>query len=345
MTKSLLLFLLGFLFFSATASAQWQTQSSGTAVRFRGVSAVSDQVAWASGANGTYARTIDGGKTWQASVVPGAEKLDFRDVEAFDANTAYLLSIGPGEASRIYRTNDGGKNWLLQFTNKNPKAFFDAIAFWDVNNGLAVSDPVDGRFVIVRTSDGGKSWNPIAPENMPAALEGEGAFAASGTCLIAQGKTSAWFATGGAKTARVFGSADNGKTWTVADTPIKTGNAASGIFSIAFKNAKTGIVVGGDYQKEKEASEQIAMTNDGGRNWVLVKNSGMKAFRSAVTWIGGSAVVAVGPAGTDFSKNDGANWSSLGDVGYHAFSYARRGNTGWAVGEKGSIAKFTKPSK
>lgn len=344
MTKSLLL-LFGILIFSATASAQWQTQSSGTTVRFRGVSAVSDQVAWVSGANGSYGRTIDGGKTWQASVVPGAEKLDFRDVEAFDANTAYLLSIGPGEASRIYKTIDGGKTWSQQFTNKNPKAFFDAIAFWDVNNGLAVSDPVDGRFVIVRTSDGGKSWNPIAPDNMPAALEGEGAFAASGTCLIVQGNTNAWFATGGAKTARVFRSTDKGKTWTVADTPIKTGNAASGIFSIAFKDANTGIVVGGDYQKEKEASEQIAMTKDGGRNWVLVQNSGMKAFRSAVAWVGGSMMVAVGPAGTDFSRNDGATWNSIGDVGYHAFSYVRKGGTGWAVGEKGSVAKFTKPAK
>ncbi len=344
MTKSLLL-LCGILIFSATANAQWQTQSSGTTVRFRGVSAVSDQVAWVSGANGSYGRTIDGGKTWEASVVPGAETLDFRDVEAFDANTAYLLSIGPGEASRIYKTIDGGKTWSQQFTNKNPKAFFDAIAFWDVNNGLAVSDPVDGRFVIVRTSDGGKSWNPIASENMPAALEGEGAFAASGTCLIVQGNTNAWFATGGAKTARVFRSTDKGKTWTVADTPIKTGNAASGIFSIAFKDANTGIVVGGDYQKEKEASEQIAMTKDGGRNWVLVQNSGMKAFRSAVAWVGGSTMVAVGPAGTDFSRNDGATWNSLGDVGYHAFSFVRKGVTGWAVGEMGSVAKFTKPAK
>ncbi|MGH9800677.1 MAG: WD40/YVTN/BNR-like repeat-containing protein, partial [Blastocatellia bacterium] len=215
----------------------------------------------------------------------------------------------------------------------------------DVNNGLAVSDPVDGRFVIIRTTDGGKTWNPIAPENMAAALEGEGAFAASGTCLIAQGKTNAWFATGGAKIARVFRSADKGQTWFAASTPIKTGNAASGIFSIAFKDARIGMAVGGDYQKEKEASEHIAITHDGGRNWVLVKNSGLTAFRSAVTWIGDSTMVAVGPSGTDFSPNDGAGWKATGDVGYHAFSFARRGSTGWAVGEKGRIAKFTQATQ
>jgi photosystem II stability/assembly factor-like uncharacterized protein len=340
--KKTILLLLGMLLVYATVIAQWQAQSSGTTVRFRGVSAVSDQIAWASGANGTYARTVDGGKTWRAATVPGAEKLDFRDVEAFDENTAYLLSIGPGEASRIYKTTDGGKTWALQFTNTNPQAFFDAIAFWDVNNGLAVSDPVDGRFVIIRTSDGGKTWTPVLPQNMPPALEGEGAFAASGTCLIAQGKTNAWFATGGARVARVFRSMDNGQTWFVASTPIKTGNAASGIFSIAFKDARLGIVVGGDYQKEKEASDQIAITQDGGRNWTLIKKSGLTAFRSAVTWIGGSVVVAVGPSGVDVSEDDGASWKANEETGYHAFSFARKGNTGWAVGEKGSIAKFKK---
>src|SRR2546423_4418984 len=130
---------------SAIAMAQWTLQTSGTTARLRGVSAVNSKVAWASGSRGTYLRTIDGGATWQASIIPGAEKLDFRDVDAFDANTAYLLSIGNGESSQIYKTTDGGQHWALQFTNHNSKAFFDAMAFWDANNGLAVSDPVDVR--------------------------------------------------------------------------------------------------------------------------------------------------------------------------------------------------------
>src|SRR5919205_3314325 len=132
------------------ARAQWVAQSSGTSVRLRGVSAANGRVAWASGAGGTFARTTDGGQTWQAGQVPGAAELDFRDVDAFDADTAYLLAIGPGESSRIYKTNDGGRTWTLQFQNRRPAAFFDCMAFWDARRGLAVSDPVDGRFLVVR---------------------------------------------------------------------------------------------------------------------------------------------------------------------------------------------------
>src|SRR5436190_18293639 len=135
------------LLFCGVAVAQWTVQDSGVKGRLRGVSAVNEKIAWASGSRGTVLRTIDGGATWQKLTVLDSEKLDFRDIEAFDANTAYILSIGEGEASRIYKTTDGGQHWNLQFTNKNPKAFFDAIAFWDVNNGIAMSDPVDGKFL------------------------------------------------------------------------------------------------------------------------------------------------------------------------------------------------------
>ncbi|MBO0721652.1 MAG: hypothetical protein J2P41_12565, partial [Blastocatellia bacterium] len=213
----------------------WTPQTSHTTARLRGISAVSDKVAWASGANGTCLRTIDGGATWQAATVPGADSLDFRDVEAFDADNAYLLSIGDGEKSRIYKTIDGGRNWKLQFTNTNPKAFFDALAFWDANHGLAFSDPVDGHFLVITTEDGGSTWNEVPAENIPAALPGEGAFAASGTCITVQGRNNVWIATGGGA-ARVFRSTDAGKSWQVAATPIAGGQPSAGIFSIAFKD-------------------------------------------------------------------------------------------------------------
>lgn len=344
MSRKILLFLsvICFTLPAGLAGVQWMTQSSGTTARFRGVSAVSDKVAWASGAKGTYARTTDGGKTWQAATVPGAEMLDFRDVEAFDADTAYLLSIGEGENSRIYKTTDGGKNWTLQFINKNPKAFFDAMAFRDRRNGIAVSDQVEGRFVIIRTTDGGATWQQIPPENLPPALPGEGAFAASGTCLVVQGRNNVWFGTGGAAKARVFRSSDGGMTWQVAETPILSRNASSGIFSLAFRDARHGIAIGGDYRQEKEAVDNLAVTSDGGRTWTLVKNSGLSGFRSAVAWVPGksSTLVAVGPAGTDYSINDGASWVNMGTTGFHAFSLARSG-AGWAVGEAGRIARFT----
>jgi photosystem II stability/assembly factor-like uncharacterized protein len=143
-----------------------------------------------------FLRTIDGGKTWTVGVVPDAGKLDFRDVEAFDANTAYLLSIGEGENSRIYKTNDGGETWKLQFKNTNPKAFFDALAFWDKTHGIAMSDPVDGKYLLIETKDG-EIWNVIDNKQSPRAKEGEAAFAASGTCLITQGKSNVYLVSGG----------------------------------------------------------------------------------------------------------------------------------------------------
>ena len=168
--------------------------------------------------------------------MPGAEKLDFRDVEAFGETTAYLLSAGPGDASRIYKTVDGGKSWALQFKSADPAAFFDAIAFWDEKNGIALGDPVKGQFQLIVTDDGGANWKPLAAKNLPPALPDEGAFAASGTCLVTHGDNDVWFATGGAKTARVFHSRDRGQNWEVSETPIVAGAESAGIFSIAFRD-------------------------------------------------------------------------------------------------------------
>jgi len=331
-----ILLLLCIIVFQRGAS-QWQSQSSGTTARLRGVSAVSATVAWASGNNGVCLKTTDGGANWQGATVSGAEALDFRDVDAFDADTAYLLSIGEGERSRIYKTTDGGKRWQLQFTNRNPKAFFDAMAFWDADRGVAVSDSVDGRFVIIKTTDGGANWKEIPTEKLPPALAGEGAFAASGTCVTTQGKNNVWI---GTTAARVLRSTDGGDTWQVATTPIQSGQPSAGIFSIAFKDARNGVVVGGDYKKEGEARDNVATTSDGGRTWNLVKGPLPGGFRSAVAYtLGDSMLVATGPSGSDYSLDGGASWAPIGGAGYHAISFARSG-AGWAVGEGGRIAKF-----
>ena len=342
MLKIISLALLSVLF-APHAHAQWVAQSSGTSVRLRGVSAISKNVAWASGDKGTYARTTDGGKTWRAAVVPGAEALDFRDVDAFDANTAYLLAIGEGEKSRIYKTTDGGRTWAMQFKNTRPTAFFDSMAFWSRDRGIAVSDPVDGKFLIITTSDGGKTWTEVSPAGMPPALEGEGAFAASGTCIAVEGKSNVWFGTGGPNGARVFRSKDGGRTWEVSMTPLVAGRAA-GVFSVAFLDARHGVVVGGDYTKESEANANVAVTMDGGKTWTLAAGPRPRGYRSCVTIARDGktpTLIAVGPTGNDFSLDGGHTWEVFGPEGFHSVSFAG-GSAGWVVGEGGLIAEFAK---
>ena len=323
-----------------TADEPWSLQDSGTKARLRGLSVVSRDVAWASGSQGTCVRTTDGGTTWNKVVVPDSSGLDFRDIQAFDDRTATILSIGPGELSRIYRTIDGGANWTLQHTNRDPKGFLDAIAFWDVDHGLALGDPVDGRYVILSTDDGGRNWAKIPDAGMPEALPGEGAFAASGTCLITQGTTNAWFGTGGGASARVFRSTDRGRTWAVAKTPIQAGTPSAGIFSLAFRDADHGIAVGGDYKSPDDRTANLAMTVDGGRTWTPAGGSSPFGFRSAVAFVPGSEgqrIVTVGPPGTSRSNDGGRTWKFLSPAGFHAIGFGSSASTGWAVGEGGQI--------
>jgi photosystem II stability/assembly factor-like uncharacterized protein len=320
------------------AVAQWQQQSINTDANFRGLSVVSPKVAWVSGTKGTYGRTTDGGKTWSVGTVPGSEKLDFRDVEAFVEGTAYLLSAGSGEDSRIYKTTDGAKTWTLQFKNSDPEAFFDANAFWDENNGIALSDPVKGHFQLIVTADGGANWKPLPPKSLPAAPPKEGAFAASGTCLVTYGKSDVWFCTGGAKASRVFHSEDRGQTWAFSETPVMAGVESAGIFSIAFRDRDHGVIVGGDYRKPAEVGATAAVTADGGKTWTLVDKQ--LPYRSCVArakdrW------VAVGTSGSDVSRDDGATWTPLDRENYNSVAFTSTGE-GWAVGPKGRVAKFAK---
>ncbi|QEL20359.1 WD40/YVTN/BNR-like repeat-containing protein [Limnoglobus roseus] len=328
--------LLGFL--TLNAHAQWRQQPTKVDADFRGLCAVTEKVAWVSGTNGTVGRTTDGGQTWQFSTVVGAEKLDFRDVEAFGEAVAIVLSIGPGGDSRIYKTTDGGQSWKLQFQNADPEAFYDALAFWDEKNGLALSDPVKGHYRLIATDDGGTTWKPLPTDNMPTALKGEGAFAASGTCLVTQNEKDAWFVTGGAKQARVFHTADRGQHWTVSETPITAAVESAGAFSIAFRDRDHGIIVGGDYRKPTEGGATAAVTRDGGKTWKLVEPA--LPFRSGVAWAK-DRWVAVGTSGSSVSLDDGVTWKELDRENYNSVRFTTAG-AGWAAGPKGRIATFEK---
>jgi photosystem II stability/assembly factor-like uncharacterized protein len=322
-------------------AVEWHSQASGVTNRLRGVSAVSPGVAWASGGNGTVLRTVDGGRTWQLLPVPGAEKLDFRDVDAISDRVAHVLSIGAGAASRIYTTTDGGAHWDLRFANTDPKVFLDAMAFWNETRGIAVSDSVDGRFVILVTIDSGRTWTRVPADRLPPALPGEGAYAASGTNVAVFGPDRVWI---GTTAARVLRSLDGGLTWTVANAPLAHG-ASAGIFSIAFRDAQHGIVVGGDYRKESEATDNAAVTVDGGATWKPVR--GLSGFRSVVAWIPGArrSVIAIGPSGADWSSDEGRTWSRLAAEGFDSVSIAAAGGAAWASGEGGRISKLTLPSR
>ncbi len=264
-----------------------QTQPSNTTENLRGVSAVSPQVAWASGTHGIFLRTTDGGLSWISGHVPDAAAVDFRGVVAFSADEAFLMSSGPGDQSRIYHTSDAGQHWHLEFSNPNPKGFFDSIAFWDRTHGIVLGDPIPDesgqlKFQLLMTADG-QSWTPVPTAQLPPALEGEGAFAASNSCLsilsndpnIANDHNIAddpniWFATGG-KVARVFHSPDRGGTWQVFDTPILHGTDSAGIFSIAFRDPLHAVIAGGDYKHPEQDGPDLAFTSDGGKTWALSK--------------------------------------------------------------------------
>ena len=313
----------------------WTSQSSGTQVSLRGVSAVGRTVVWASGANGVYLRTLDGGATWYAAVVPGAGELDFRGVRALDRDTAWLMSSGPGAKSRLYKTVDGGAHWSLLFTNPDAAGFFDTLAIWDTQRGMVLGDPVQGQFVILTTEDGGLHWQR---RKLPPALPGEGAFAASNSCLVVHGGREAWFGTGGPSGARVFHSQDGGQNWDVSGTPLRHDSAGAGIFSLAFADALHGVAVGGDYGQPTDAAGNFAGTADGGRTWTAPSAGCPNGYRSAVAFLAGRKVwIAVGTSGSDVSR-DGKSWKSFDSVAYNALGTS--GDEVWAVGPGGRIGRL-----
>jgi photosystem II stability/assembly factor-like uncharacterized protein len=337
---------LAYVLVPCVARAQWVAQVSPVDVELRGLSVVSPRVVWASGQRGTVLHTSDGGEHWMRDTIRGASALDLRAIAATSGTTAHAISIA--DSSRIYRTTDGGRTWSRRWSATRKGTFLDAIQFWDAQHGIAMSDPVDGRFLLLTTSDGGDSWQEIPADRIPAAIEGEGGFAASGTCLAVWGSSHVWIASGGAATARVYHSADRGRTWTVSDAPLRAGNASAGNFSIAFRDARHGAIVGGDYQQPALAGRNVALTTDGGATWTLVDSASAPAgYRSAVAFVPGTrgrTLVAVGLTGTDESRDGGMTWTHVDSTAYNSVAFASE-DAGWAVGPKGRIARWAATSR
>ena len=330
--------------FHAPANAQyWKVQTSGIDTNLRAVSVantpgekgVSVLVVWACGSNGVILKSVDEGKTWQRLHVEGGETLDFRGVVAFNATTAYLMSSGEGEKSRIYKTTDGGETWSLQGSDNRKEFFLDSIACISEKECIALGDPINGKFLLLKTSNG-EHWNPLTTDNMPPALGGEGAFAASNSCIVLKGNE-IYFGTGG-PAARVFHSSDGGLTWTVVRTPIVQGNASSGIFALAFDGENRLIVIGGDYKQPDYSERVAAYSADNGKTWQLAAKQ-PSGFRSAVAYLDSGIWVAAGPSGEDISTDGGVHWKHTDSLNLNAW-FILDGQGGWGVGAKGTIARF-----
>ncbi|MBC8346274.1 MAG: oxidoreductase [Candidatus Marinimicrobia bacterium] len=310
---------------------------SGVESSFRGLSVVNQKVVWLSGTGGTVLRTINGGKTWENVSVPQMEKTDFRDIQGFDKNTAIVMGIA--SPARFYKTTDGGQSWRMVHFDDREGVFFDGMSFWNKKDGIAFSDPIDGHHLLIRTGDGGESWKEIPTDGFPHKLNLEFGFAASGTGIPVFGKNHVWLGMGGDQS-RVFKSENGGLNWKAIETPVIHGGQTTGIYSLAFKDRKVGIAVGGDYMNQS-VENTMAYTLDGGLTWHL-PDTQTNQYRECVAHYKREIFFAVGPTGIDISADNGRNWSIFNNEvkGLSAIAFAKGSNIGFSVGKGGQIYKI-----
>lgn len=309
---------------------------SGANTSLRGLSVVNDNVVWVSGTNGMVGKSSNGGKNWKWMVVKGFEKSDFRDIEAFNANTAIIMAIA--EPAYILKTTDGGDTWKVVYENKTKGMFLDAMEFSDPANGIVIGDPINGKFFLAKTTDGGDTWTELPPDKRPGADSGEACFAASGTNIRYLYNKTTIFVSGGLNT-RLF------YNFSPIDLPITKGFESTGANSVAVwdnykKSAgKNIIVVGGDFTKDSSAFKNCYYSHDGGKSWHQPKKS-PNGYRSCVEYLNKDQVVTCGLNGVDYSIDGGRNWRPISNEGFHACRFARVGKTVYLAGSNGKIGKL-----
>ncbi len=312
--------------------AQFDIEESHTTASLRGIHNVGNGVAWASGTNGTALRTEDAGYLWQTCTIPpGAEKLDFRGIQAFDANTAIVMSSGPGDQSRLYKTTDGCQTWKLLFTNPDKEGFWDTIKFTNARVGRLLGDPVRDNFQVWATSDGGSNWTANTRKGLSANHNSQGAFAASNSSLsFDPSKRIVTFGSGGKAGAFLYaeletvvvcndgcptGPTEHRVEWQKISVPIARGVESSGIFSLAIERDSS-VAVGGDYLKPNEISGTAAYSFDNATTW-HASQTPPHGYRSSVAYDPTQKLwITVGPNGTDISRDDGRNWTPLKPSNY-----------------------------
>lgn len=339
--RGLIFCLLFFPLYSFSQTYDLIPLTSGENTSLRGMSIVSDQVAWVSGSNGHIGKTIDAGKTWQWIKPEGREKLDFRDIEAFDADKAIVVNAG--SPAYILQTNDGGKTWTERYKNLDTAIFLDGMGFWNDQRGIVFGDPINSKMQLLRTIDGGVSWNDIS-ENLQAKMGiGEAAFAASGTTIKTLGNGKVWIATGG-KVSNIYYSSNFGSTWQVFECPILQGESSTGPFSMDFYDDDHGVIVGGDYLKDKENENNVLLTSNGGKTW-LKPAKPVDGYRSGVIYITDKTLVATGSSGTDVSSDGGRNWYNISVVSMNVIQKSKNGNLILLAGNKGQVYQLTITTK
>ena len=333
-------FLFSLLFlssFSQNITPAIQLLTSGQKTSIRGLSVVSDKIIWASGSNGTIAKSTDGGKSWQWLTVKGFENRDFRDIEAFDATAAVIIAVDT--PAYILKTLDGGLSWKVVYENKQAGMFLDAMEFWNELSGIVIGDPIDNKFFIARTFDGGSSWTQIPTKYKPDALKGEALFAASGTNIRALDKDEAVFVTGGLHT-RIFIRA------TPVNLPLLGGKETTGANSIAVmdhrkrKGGNKLVVVGGDFTNPASDSLNCFYSTNRGNSWVRPQIP-PNGYKSCVEKVSKKALITCGLTGVDYSDDEGKTWKLISKESFHVCKKAKDGKSVFLAGSNGKIGKLT----
>jgi photosystem II stability/assembly factor-like uncharacterized protein len=328
------------LFFFLTVAISIQTNAQtiellqqGSGSSFRGLSVVDDRVVWVSGSNGTVGRSIDSGRHFTFIRVTGYEKTDFRDIEAFDDMTAIIMGIDC--PAHILKTIDGGSSWKLVFRDTTKGMFLDAMTFWNEQSGMVIGDPLNGRLFIGRTFDGGEHWQTIPMAKRPQTDEGEACFASSGTNVCTISNEEAIIITGGKRSA-LF------KRYTKIDLPLRQGTESTGANSIAAKNNRFFMIVGGDFNQREDTTGNAVYTTDAGKTWLKPKTP-PTGYRSCVEHITKKTWITCGLNGVDISNDDGIHFQKISDTGFHVCRKAKKGKTVFLAGGGGRIGILRLP--
>lgn len=302
----------------------------GAKVNLRGLSVVDDDVVWVSGSNGTVGNSLDGGRTWNWKTVPGFEKADFRDIEAFDGYNAVIMAIA--SPAYILRTSDGGANWRIVFTLADTSMFLDAMEFWDDRSGIVIGDPLSSKIFLATTIDAGKSWKIVPPAMSPVAQKGEAFFAASGTNIRRLNEKEVLFVSGGTASNLYYRQSK-------IPLPILKGKETTGANSIAIKNSKTFMIVGGDFLYKDSTTGNCVYTKNEGKTFKKPTQP-PHGYRSCVEYLEKNTWITCGLNGVDITEDDGDNFSLISDDAYNVVRKAKKGSLVILAGPNGRIARF-----